>query len=106
MARCAVSDYIRAAISTFGEAAMRRLLLITVLSLTACTGATLTKLDYRTYQLQTDAIAGGSDAPNRRLAEQVCPAGYRVLTQTASNNSPDRARDMPGVFTTWTIRCL
>jgi hypothetical protein len=85
---------------------MRLLLVITILGLTGCTGASLTKLDYRTYQLQTDAIAGGSDAPNRRLAEQVCPGGYRVLTQRASNNTPDRARDMPGVFTTWTIRCL
>jgi hypothetical protein len=85
---------------------MRLLLLITILGLTGCIGATLTKLDNRTYRLQTDAIAGGSTAPNRRLAEQVCPGGYRVLNETASNNTPDRARDMPGVFTTWTIRCL
>ncbi|HEV2098375.1 MAG TPA: hypothetical protein VGR45_05555 [Stellaceae bacterium] len=106
MAQCSASEYIDAAISTFTKAAMRTLSLIILLGLTACTGATLTKLDYRTYQLQTDAIPGGSDAPNRRLAEQVCPGGYRVLTQTASNNTPDRARDEPGVFTTWTIRCL
>ena len=85
---------------------MRLFLLITILGLTGCIGATLTKLDNRTYRLQTDSIAGGSTAPNRRLAEQVCPGGYRVLNETASNNTPDRARDMPGVFTTWTIRCL
>jgi hypothetical protein len=82
------------------------LLLLTLLTLAACTGAALTKLDYRTYQIQSDAIPGGSDAPNRRLAEQVCPGGYRVLDQTAYRNSPDRARDEPGIFTNWTIRCL
>jgi hypothetical protein len=85
---------------------MRILLLTALLSLVACTGASLTKLDYRTYQIQSDAIPGGSDAPNRRVAEQVCPGGYRVMNETASNNTPDRARDQQGVFTTWTIRCL
>ncbi|MGH7113010.1 MAG: hypothetical protein ACREE9_00760 [Stellaceae bacterium] len=80
--------------------------LLTLLALTACTGASLSKLDYRTFQIQSDAIPGGSDAPNRRVAAQVCPGGYRVLTNTESRNTPDRARDEPGVFTTWTIRCL
>ncbi len=77
-----------------------------LLLLTACVGATMSKLDYRTYQIQSDAIPGGSDTPNRRLAAQVCPGGYRVLTDTEHRNTPDRARDEPGVFTTWTIRCL
>lgn len=93
-------------LTAFAWAGMRILLLLTVLALAACTEATMTKLDYRTYQIQSDAIPGGSDAPNRRVAEQVCPGGYRVLDQTASNNTPDRARDDSGVFTTWTIRCL
>ncbi|HEY3909895.1 MAG TPA: hypothetical protein VGM07_08400 [Stellaceae bacterium] len=77
-----------------------------LLPLTACVGASMSKLDYRTYQIQSDAIPGGSDAPNRRLAAQVCPGGYRVLSNTQSRNTPDRAREEPGVFTTWTIRCL
>ncbi len=85
---------------------MRLLLLITMLGLTACTGASLTKLDYRTYLIQSDAVPGGSDSPNRRLAEQVCPGGYRVMDQAVHNGSPDRARDEPGVTTDWTIRCL
>lgn len=80
--------------------------LIPLLALTACVGATMSKLDYRTYQIQSDAIPGGSDAPNRRMAAGVCPGGYRVLSNTESRNTPDRARDEPGVFTTWTIRCL
>jgi hypothetical protein len=85
---------------------MRHLLLLTALGLAACTGSTLTKLDSRTYEIQSDAIPGGSSGPNRRVAEQVCPSGYRVIDQTVHQNSPDRARDMPGVFTNWTIRCL
>jgi hypothetical protein len=86
---------------------MRLFLLIAILGLSACTGATLTKIDSRTYRLETDAIPGGSDAPNRRLAEHACPGGYRVLDSRASNYTPDRAREDPsGVFTTWTIRCL
>jgi len=85
---------------------MRPLLLLTLLALAACTGASLTKLDYRTYRIESDAVPGGSDTPNRRLAEQVCPGGYRVLDQAVHNGSPDRARDEPGVTTDWTIRCL
>jgi hypothetical protein len=107
MALRAASGYTGAVISTSARAGMRLFLLIAILGLSACTGATLTKVDYRTYRLETDAIPGGSDAPNRRLAEHVCPGGYRVLDSQASNNTPDRARDVPGgVFTAWTIRCL
>jgi hypothetical protein len=85
---------------------MRPLLPLTLLALAGCVQPTLSKIDYRTYVIESGGIPGGSDAPNRRLAQQVCPGGYRVLDQTARNNSPDRARDEPGVFTTWTIRCL
>jgi hypothetical protein len=85
---------------------MRPLLLLTLLPLAACIQPTLSKIDYRTYVIGSGAIPGGSDAPNRRLAEQVCPGGYRVLDQRIHNESPDRARDEPGVTTDWTIRCL
>ncbi len=85
---------------------MRALSLLLLVSLAACTGASLSRLDSRTFQIQSDAIPGGSDTPNRRLAEQVCPGGYRVLDRSVHNNTPDRARDEPGVFTDWTIRCL
>ncbi len=85
---------------------MRPLLLTALLALAACIQPTLSKIDYRTYKIESGAVPGGSDAPNRRLAEQVCPGGYRVLDETARNGSPDRARDEPGITTTWTIRCL
>jgi hypothetical protein len=86
---------------------MRALLLLPVaLGLTACVQPSLSKLDYRTYQISSGGIPGGSDAPNRRLAERVCPNGYRVLDETVHRNTPDRYADEPGVFTNWTIRCL
>jgi hypothetical protein len=85
---------------------MRLLLLLALIPLAACTGASLSKLDYRTYQIQSDGVPGGSTAPNRRVAAEVCPGGYRVLSDLVHQNTPDRARDEPGVFTTWTIRCL
>jgi hypothetical protein len=83
------------------------LLLATLLVLGACVEPSLSKLDYRTYEINSGGIPGGSDAPNRRLAEQVCPGGYRVLDESVHRNTPDRARDEIGsVFTSWTIRCL
>jgi hypothetical protein len=36
----------------------------------------------------------------------VCPGGYRVMDKTVHQGTPDRARDEPGTFTNWTIRCL
>lgn len=80
--------------------------LLLLLALGACTEASLSKIDYRTFQIQSGGIPGGSDAPNRRLAERACPNGYRVLDETAHRGTPDRYEDEPGVFTTWTIRCL
>jgi hypothetical protein len=85
---------------------MRMLSLLVLLCSAACTEASLSKVDYRTYQIQSGGIPGGSDAPDRRLAQQVCPNGYRVLDESVHRNTPDRYADEPGVFTSWTIRCL
>jgi hypothetical protein len=85
---------------------MRALLLLALLLLTACTEASVSRVDSRTFVIESGGIPGGSEGPNRRLAERVCPGGYRVMDQTVHQNTPDRARDAPGVFTNWTIRCL
>jgi hypothetical protein len=91
----------------FAGTGMRLLLLLILLPLAACIQPTLSKIDYRTYKIESGGIPGGSDAPNRRLAEQVCPNGYRVIDESSHNNTPDRARDEIGsVFTSWTVRCL
>ncbi|HUC72937.1 MAG TPA: hypothetical protein VMS01_17245 [Stellaceae bacterium] len=86
---------------------MRILLLLSLLCLATCTQPTISKIDYRTFKIESGGIPGGSDAPNRRIAAQVCPNGYRVIDQSAHQNTPDRARDEIGsTFTTWTVRCL
>ena len=85
---------------------MRLPVLVLVLLLAGCIQPTLTRIDARTFEIQSGGIPGGSDAPNRRVAAQVCPSGYRVMNETVHHNTPDRYRDEPGVFTTWTIRCL
>jgi hypothetical protein len=83
------------------------LLIAALVTLGGCIQPTISKIDYRTYEIESGGIPGGSDAPNRRLAEQVCPAGYRVLDSARHQNSPDRARDTIGdVYTIWTVRCL
>jgi hypothetical protein len=81
-------------------------LLIATLALAACTESSISKIDSRTYSIESAGIPGGSEAPNRRLAERVCPGGYRVVEKKVHQNTPDRARDEPGIFTNWTIRCL
>ena len=85
---------------------MRPLLFLALLVVAACSEASISRVDSRTYTIESAGIPGGSDAPNRRLAARVCPGGYRVVDQTVHRNTPDRARDEPGVFTNWTIRCL
>jgi hypothetical protein len=86
---------------------MRFLLVLPLLALAACIQPTISKIDYRTYRIESGGVPGGSSEPNRRMAEQVCPNGYRVMDEVAHQNTPDRARDEIGdTFTTWTIRCL
>jgi hypothetical protein len=91
---------------------MRYVALIALLALAACTQATATPasssaVDNRTFVIHGPGIPGGSSAPNKRLAEQLCPKGFRVLNSVERRNSPDGYRDDIGdTFTNWTIRCL
>lgn len=85
---------------------MRYLLMIALLLLPACTQATASRIDNRTFRVEGPGTPGGSTAPNRRLARKICPRGYRVLNQEVSRNSPDGYSEEPGIFTNWTIRCI
>jgi hypothetical protein len=86
---------------------MRPLLVIATLALAACSSeSTVSKIDNRTFRIESAGIPGGSEAPNRRLAERVCPGGYRVMDKTVHQGTPDRAREESGIFSNWTIRCL
>jgi hypothetical protein len=87
---------------------MRSALLLLLVLLAACVQATVSRIDSRTFLIQDDGVPGGSTGPDRRMAEQVCPNGYRVLDQTVHRNGPDLYRTEPGgfIYTTWTVRCL
>lgn len=84
----------------------RLLPLLAVLALTGCTEAAVTRVADRTFHVEGPGLPARSTAPNRRVAERVCPSGYRVVDQTVRRNTPDGHRDEPGMFTNWTIRCL
>ena len=73
---------------------MRRFLLLAILALAACTEASISRIDSRTFAIESPGIPGGSEAPNRRLAERACPGGYRVMDRTVHQGTPDRARDL------------
>jgi hypothetical protein len=90
---------------------MRTLLILACLALAGCTEATATaasnRVDNRTFVIHGPGVPGGSDVPNRRLAQQLCPSGFRVLSSEERRNSPDGYADEIGdTFTNWTIRCI
>ena len=76
-------------------------LILTSTGLTACTNAFGSRLDDRTFRIEGPQIPGGSDAPNRRLAEKLCPKGYRVLDESRGKSQADAQ-----ISTNWTVRCL
>jgi hypothetical protein len=87
----------------------RLLPLLVVLALSGCfpEEPTATPAGYRTYQLQGAGVPGGSTDPDRRMAQRLCPDGYRVLDEVVRRNTPDGYSEARGeVFTNWTIRCL
>lgn len=86
---------------------MRPVVLILLsLLLAACTEASASRVDERTYRIEGPAMGIISDAPNRRLANRVCPKGYRVLDAQSHKGGPDRATDNQDTMTIWTIRCI
>ena len=86
---------------------MRPLLLLSVLLLAACTEATASRIDDRTFRIEGPGVPGGSEVPNRRLANRVCPKGYRVLDSESHKGGADRATDSNDtIMTVWTIRCI
>ena len=88
----------------------RLLLLATQLlapaALVCCTANSFaTKIDNRTFRIEGPEVPGGADAPNRRVAERVCPGGYRVLDSTKTKEGCSDGCNA-GISTSWLIRCL
>ena len=80
-------------------------LLLTPL-LAACTEATASRVDERTFKIEGPQMGIISDAPNRRLATRLCPKGYRVVDSETHKGGPDRATSSTDPMTVWTIRCI
>lgn len=88
---------------------MRPLLVILLLLaplLAACTESVASRVDERTFKIESPPMAGNADGPNRRLATRICPKGYRVIDSESHKGGPDRATDEDQPVTTWHIRCL
>jgi hypothetical protein len=84
-------------------------LILLALLLAACTEASASRVDERTFRVEGPALGIDTDAPNRRLANRLCPKGFRVLETASHKGGPDRlhyeAGDA-GSTTVWTIRCI
>jgi hypothetical protein len=86
---------------------MRRLcLLLCLLPLAACTESSASRIDDRTFRIEDPGVSGGSEAPNRRLANRLCPKGYRLIDSESHKGGPDRVTDDQNTTTIWTIRCI
>lgn len=85
---------------------MRPAIFLLLLGLAACTEATASRVDERTFKIQGPELGVASDAPNQRLATRLCPKGYRVLDSESHKGGTDRVTDSTDIMTTWTIRCI
>ena len=65
-----------------------------------------TRIGERTFRIESPPIPGGADGPNRRLATQLCPGGYRLLNSQANKGGVDRAIEEQNITTTWVVKCL
>jgi len=89
---------------------MRLLLpLVAAVVLVGCgqTQSDFTRIGERTFRIESPPIAGGAEGPNRRLAQQLCPNGYRLLNQDAHKGGLDRADAQEYKITTiWVVKCI
>jgi hypothetical protein len=85
---------------------MRPAMLLLLLALAACTEATASRVDERTFKIQGPELGMASDAPNQRLANRLCPKGYRVVDSARHKGGTDRVTDSTDIMTVWTIRCI
>lgn len=90
---------------------LRLLLPITAIALAGCAQnqSDFTRIGERTFKIESPPIPGGADGPNRRLAQQLCPAGFRVLNAQSMKGGVDRAQSFPddlNTTTVWVVKCI
>ena len=88
---------------------MRYLLPLIAIALVGCAQgqADATRIGDRTFRIESPPIPGGATGPNQRLAQQLCPGGYRLLNSDAHKGGLDRAiYDEQNTTTIWVVRCI
>jgi hypothetical protein len=86
---------------------MRFALLFAVVVLAGCSEQSVaTRIGDRQYRIVSPEIPGGAEGPNLRLSNQLCPGGFRRLTEEAHKGGEDRAKDNQEITTIWTIKCI
>jgi hypothetical protein len=93
---------------------MRYWPLLLLAMLAGCSEATASKVGAGTYSINGPIVAGGSEGPDQRLAQKICPKGFRIIDKTAfvggatslSDRGAHADMENPGVSTNWMIRCL
>jgi hypothetical protein len=85
---------------------------LVALLLAGCGGPTqadATRIGERTFRIEGPPIPGGAIGPNQRLAQQLCPGGYRVMN-TETHRGIDRGTmaDPDDLLptTTWVVKCI
>jgi hypothetical protein len=85
------------------------LLMLAVGVLVGCTQnqADFVRIGERTFRIESPPIPGGAEGPNRRLATQLCPGGFRLLNEESHKGGADRAdyREF-NTTTIWVVKCL
>jgi len=88
---------------------MRYLLLLAVATvLVGCAHgqSDFTRIGDRTFRIESPPIPGGATGPNQRLAQQLCPGGFRVLDAKSHKGGADRAIEEDNTTTIWVVRCI
>jgi hypothetical protein len=83
---------------------------VIALGLVGCGGPTRSdaiRIGERTFRIESPPIPGGATGPNRRLAQELCPTGFRILDDQAHKGGADRVDAFEQNTTTiWVIKCL
>jgi hypothetical protein len=88
---------------------MRYLLPLVALALAGCAQnqSDFTRIGERTFRIESPPIPGGATGPNQRVAQQLCPGGYRLLNSDSHKGGADRAiYDEQNTTTIWVVRCI
>lgn len=83
-------------------------MLLLALVLAGCSSESVaTRVGDRTYRIVSPEVPGGAIGPNLRLANQLCPGGFRKLSEQAHKGGEDRAKfDDQNITTIWTVKCI